>query len=344
VIEAIVWYATEDPDPVEEVWRRRASSGQLFYGGDPDLFGLNSTRGSAAIAIAALLSADLVPAEPLTNAVRLLAQDASIAVRSQAIHALLALFDTEPDLAIQWFVQCVSVDAVLLRMRVVERFVYFAGHHNYTEIRHILQKMICSEDPETVRSGATVSCLLALSIELAAEEAAKVRAGSTAMREAAATVYATNVANKEVGTQCRELLLVFLSDQEEGVRAKAAAAFRHISELDTREQAVLLAAFLDANPSALALEPVIRALEDSPVRLPDLVCRLVETSVDHFNADAANIFSRDALVAGHISKIVIRLYTQSDDDAIKTRCLNSIDRMEEIGFFGLSDELERIDR
>jgi hypothetical protein len=66
--------------------------------------------------------------------------------------------------------------------------------------------------------------------------------------------------------------------------------------------------------------------------------------VDHFNADAANIFSRDALVAGHISKIVIRLYTQSDDDAIKTRCLNSIDRMEEIGFFGLSDELERIDR
>ena len=40
----------------------------------------------------------------------------------------------------------------------------------------------------------------------------------------------------------------------------------------------------------------------------------------------------------------IRLYTQSDDEAIKRRCLDAIDRMEEAGFFSLSDELRRLDR
>jgi hypothetical protein len=85
-------------------------------------------------------------------------------------------------------------------------------------------------------------------------------------------------------------------------------------------------------------------VEDSPVRLPDLVCRLVEAGVEAFKTEAGDIRKATAMTAADLSKIVIRLYTQSEDDAIRKRCLNAIDRMETAGFFGLSDELGRLDR
>jgi hypothetical protein len=381
IIEMVAWYATDDPDPVEEVWRERAPSGQFYNDGDPDISGLNSTRGAAANAIARLLFEPREPPRVLIAAVDHLAHDQSVAVRSQGVYALLALLNTRRDLAIRWFVECVSIDPVLLKTRLIENFVHNAGLRDYLAIRVILRKMIASDEMKTVEAGARLCCLLALGIEPAKCDAEQVRAGLTlprwripaylptksrrlitwfrgvlqrrhkvgregasTRREAAATIYATNVAHEEVGRACRELLLPFFVDAEDAVRAKAATAFRHISALDTSQQSKLLLAFLDATPGQTALVPVIRALEDSPVRLPDLVCRLVEAGIKAFKTDASNIRTQGAMIASDLSKIVIRLYTQSDDAMIKKRCLDAIDAMEEAGFFGLSDELARIDR
>ena len=78
--------------------------------------------------------------------------------------------------------------------------------------------------------------------------------------------------------------------------------------------------------------------------MPDLVCRLIETGIEQFKADAGDIRTRSALIAGDLSKLVIRLYAQSEDDAIKRRCLDAIDEMDEDGFFGLGDELSKLER
>jgi hypothetical protein len=344
VIEIVAWYATNDPDPAEEVWCKRAPGGQFYYGGAPDMYGLNSTRGAAANAIARLLFDKREPKDVLVVAVDRLAHDISIAVRSQAIYALLALLNARSDLAIPWFVECVSLDPILLGTRFVEHFIYYAGHRDYAAIRPVIQTMLASVDAKTVELGGRMCCLLALDVDVAKPDADQARAGSGAMRKSAARIYATNVAHKEVGTMCRQLLLPFFADAEDSVRAEAAAAFRNISELDAAEQGELLAAFLDAKPSSTALEPVIRALEDSPVRLPDLVCRLVEAGLETFRAEAGDIRKAGAMVASDLSKIVIRLYTQSDDVKIKDRCLDAIDRMEHAGFFGLAEELGKVDR
>jgi hypothetical protein len=344
IIEAIAWYATEDPDPAEEAWRKPAGGGQFYYGGDPDMSGLNSTRGAAANAIARLLFEKREPADILHNAVEHLANDASIAVRSQAVNPLLALLNTHVDLAIKWFVDCVSLDPILLKTRFVERFIYHAAFRDYAGIRPVLQQMTSSDDKATVEAGARLCCVLALGLEPAKEDAKHVREGSPLLRESAADVYATNVAHDEVGATSRELLLPFFADTEETVRAIAATAFRNIEKLETAEQAKLLGAFLEAKPSAAALEPVIRAIEDSPVRLPALVCSLVEAGVEAFKSDGGDIRQHGAMVAGDLSKIVIRLYTQSEDELIKRRCLDEIDSMEEAGFIGLADELGRLDR
>ncbi len=45
-----------------------------------------------------------------------------------------------------------------------------------------------------------------------------------------------------------------------------------------------------------------------------------------------------------LSRIVIRLYAHTRDSAIQSRCLDMIDEMERHHFFGLSAELQRLDR
>ena len=55
IIDALAWYATNDPDPDRELWRTESKSGRPYYGGDIHTAGINSVRGVMAGAIASLL-------------------------------------------------------------------------------------------------------------------------------------------------------------------------------------------------------------------------------------------------------------------------------------------------
>jgi hypothetical protein len=346
VIDAVAWYAVNDRDPEEELWQTPAHEGEFYYGGDPYSAGINSTRGAIAGAVARLLFEAPQRFERLHDAVHSLANDRSTAVRSCAIGALVAVLNTDVPKAVSWFDDCVTAHPAILATPHVERFVSFAGYRDFAGVRPAIDMMLAATDPRAVKAGALQVCLLALNDEVAgaAEVARRVECGSTAMRRAAAGVYAGNVANEVVGSECRQLLKPFFADPEESVRDEAASAFRHLASLATPDQADLLAAFLDSAPGPTALAPVVRALEDSPVQLPDLVCRLAEVCVDAFRAEAADISTSGSMVAMDLSKIVVRLYAQTADPAVQSRCLDLIDEMERHHFMGLSDELRRLDR
>jgi len=344
VIDAIAWYAINDPDPDIELWKTPSGGGQPYYGGDIHSAGMNSVRGGIAGAIAHLLFDKPDRFERLRNGLDHLVHDKTIAVRSCTIEPLLAVLNIDSSVAISWFGECVAADTALLGTRDVERFLYFASHRNYIAIRPVLQTMLSVTDDKVVESAARQICLAAFSIAESKEDAATVRTGSSIMRKAAAAVYATNVANDTVGPICRETIIQFLTDADDDVRTEAASAFRHIAQITTDEQAKLLKAFVDGNPNRGALEEVVRALEDSPVQLPDLVCGLAERCIEVFREDAGDISKAGSMVAMDLSRIVIRLYTQTEDGSIKSRCLNLIDQMELYNFIGLSDELQRLDR
>ena len=48
--------------------------------------------------------------------------------------------------------------------------------------------------------------------------------------------------------------------------------------------------------------------------------------------------------AGVISKLVVRLYAQTTDEILRTKCLDLIDQMEWFGFYGIDAELAEHDR
>jgi hypothetical protein len=344
MIDLITWYALNDPDPHEEVWRKSSGSEHFYYGGDPYAAGINSTRGTIAGVIAHLLFVQPEQFDRLQAAVQGLVSDRTIAVRSCAIRPLLAVLNRDPQKAISWFIECVSVDPVLLETPIVDRFLQFAGYQDYDGIRPVVHTMLESPSPKVIEAGARQVCVLALDVEAARVDAERIQRGTSVMRKAAAEVYSTNVAHEVVGSTCRQLLKPFFADSDESVRAQTGLAFRHLASLSLNEQADLLAAFLEAGPEKAALEPLVHALESSLVQLPDLVCRFAERCIEVYRAEAGDISTAASGVAMYLSKIVVRLYAQTEDPAVQSRCLNMIDEMERHHFLGLSDELQRLDR
>ena len=44
MLDVVAWYATEDPDPTEELWRKDAGANAPYYGGDPHFHGIYRDR------------------------------------------------------------------------------------------------------------------------------------------------------------------------------------------------------------------------------------------------------------------------------------------------------------
>lgn len=344
IIDLVAWYASNDPDPDKELWKTRARSGQYYHGGNPRDAGINSVRGSMAGALAELLFDKPARFERLKDAVHSVSHDRSVAVRACAVTPLLAVLNIDASTAIAWFRDCLSLNQVLFDGRDVAQFLHFAVSRDYAAMRPVIRAMLASRSEAAVTASAEQVCLWALDNEAPKDDAERVRTGTSPMRKAAAHVYSTNIAHEIVGSECWRLLKPFFADPDEEVRAEAASAFRYISDLSTEMQAELLAAFLGAPPNRKALEEVVRALEDSPIRLPDLVCTLSERCVEAFRDKAGDISEASSMVAMELSKIVIRLYAQTDDASIQRRCLALMDTMEQYHWLGLNEELRRLDR
>ena len=160
VIEAVAWYAANDPDPDQELWKVAAYKGQRYYGGQPYTAGINSTRGEAAGAIQQMLFDSPGRFTLLEKPVDSLVHDKSVAVRSCAIGVLLAILNVDAQKAIRWFKECVDTDPAILNTPYVERFIKYAGYQDYVSIQPILELMLNSEESSVAEAGARqIACL-----------------------------------------------------------------------------------------------------------------------------------------------------------------------------------------
>ena len=57
-VKMLHWLATHHPDPKKEIWDKETTNDKPKYGRDILNHGINTTRGSAAVAIGALISTD----------------------------------------------------------------------------------------------------------------------------------------------------------------------------------------------------------------------------------------------------------------------------------------------
>lgn len=338
----LAWYAINDLDPTRETWATKSQSGALYYDGDPYGHGINTNRGNAARAIRALLFADYTRRPILDEALRVLVRDRSVAVRSCVIECLYPVWNHDRDEAVALFLEAVEQTPDVWPTPHWEQFIHYAVRTHYEKLRPMLVAALSSPNDKVAKAAARQICIAQLTSDSTAE-LDQLMTGGEAARLGVADVASANLKDADVGGICADLLRTLFFDSSDKVRGEASTCFwKADSDLLVRSQD-LIAVFIESPAFGLNRNPLLDALEESHAPMPEITIRSLERFMASATAETGHVANASAIDAGHVAKLVFRLYEQSTSQDTCKRCLDMIDRMEELRFYGIESELKLVD-
>jgi hypothetical protein len=339
----LLCYALYDPDPERELWRAETPDGQVYYGGEVLSAGINSTGGSAVNAIAKLIFADKNRASYFYYPMQQIIRDSSIAVRSCAAEVLVAMLNYDRDLAVNFFLKLCETEDALLATSTVENFLYYAVPTHFKKLVPILERMLASDLPEVVKVGARQACLSSLMIEEARYLGESCLAGTETHRISAAEIFVANLKIAQFRQFCETGLIQLFNDSNEAVHSQASRCFFEFEGQELGNYRQLVEDFVESRAFATNHRELIHALEKTTAKLPDITCsiceKIVSISKSNNRSDTSHIPYADK-----ISKLLIRVYSQSKDEKLRSRCLDLVDSMAQTGVYGLSEALQEFER
>ncbi|WP_016953846.1 NACHT domain-containing NTPase [Anabaena sp. PCC 7108] len=341
--EILLYYALNDPNPEQELWRVKTSGGQNYYGGDILMTGINSTRGSAVDAIAKLIFADKNRAAYFQASMEQIVRDSSIAVRCCAAETLIAMLNYDRDLSVNLFLELSKTEDELLGTSPVERFLYYTLNTHFQQLAPILERMIVSDLPEVVKAGARQACLSSLIIEEAHYFANRCLSDTELHRIAAAEIFVANLKISHHRQFCENSLIQLFNDNDEQVRQEAAKCFFRFEGEELGAYFTLIEAFVNSRAFETDCNHLINALKETTAKLPETVYQVCEKFVNSISF-AADIHTRNFGNVSKISELLIRLYGQSKDKSLRSRCLDLIDSLLEVEAYEITQALQEFER
>ena len=106
----------------------------------------------------------------------------------------------------------------------------------------------------------------------------------------------------------------------------------------------LIRVYIESQAFPSPHDDLLRQLTASTWQLPDVVLQIAERFIQSGGGKASDMQCAESADGSEVAKLVVRLYAQTSDDAVKDKCLNHIDQMEFNGFYGIDQELNRVDR
>jgi hypothetical protein len=340
ILNILTCYAINDPDPQQELWRTEAQGAGFYYGGDIFSTGINSTRGSAVGAISKLIFADKARTAFFQDSLWKIVTDSSLAVRSCAAETLIAVINYDRSFAVKLFQQLCDTDELLLGTYPVERFLHYMLQRHFQELKPILERAISSTVPSVAEVGATQACVISLVIEDGQTLANRCLSGTVVQRKAAAEVFGANFRLAEFREFCEQALIQLFNDSEKEVRNQASDCFFHLEKEQIEECTSLIEAFVESLAFADSHAELIRALEKSTARLPDITVRLCERFVEVVGRKYSDIRTSVLLDAQTITKLLLQTYSQTRERQLQSRCLDLIDRLSQMETYGLRQALD----
>lgn len=84
------------------------------------------------------------------------------------------------------------------------------------------------------------------------------------------------------------------------------------------------------------------ALDEATALLPDIICGIPERLIELQAPEGSDAYQRRGCY--RLPELVLRLYRQTADDAVRKRCLDTIDRMLTHGISDIDSELGNVER
>jgi hypothetical protein len=246
---------------------------------------------------------------------------------------------------VELFVTLCEDEEALLGTRYVERFLYYATSTHFESLKPILEKMLQSHIAEVLTAGARQICLASLNQEEAIPIALNCVSGSEAQQLGAAEVFAANLRNSRFRAYCEEFLIKLFDSPYEIVQTAASHCFDRFQSDELGEYTELIGTFVNSRAFEINHYGLLHVLENTTARLPEVTILICEKFLDQTGISAGDIRTGAAGESDTISKLIIRVYSQSQaDENIESRCLDIIDRMAQIRAYGLSKALSLFER
>jgi hypothetical protein len=201
-----------------------------------------------------------------------------------------------------------------------------------------------SLEPEVATVGARQACLASLFVEEAHPLADGCISGTEAQQMSAAEVCAANLRTASFRSVCEEALIALFNSPYEKVRAKAGTCFHGFGGEELGAYEALIDTFVQSPAFASHYFNLIHALDQTTAKLPKVTCLVCERFLNTFGREAGDIRTGHAADADIVCRLIVRVYSETRDDEIKTRCLDVIDRMVQTRAFGFEKVLALYDR
>ena len=335
--------AAEHTDPEAELWEGETP----YYGGDILTHGINTVRGYAAETIRDLVSADARYLAVFSLTIEKLVVDPSLAVRACVASTLHAVARHDIPLALRWSSLLFEADDRLLATAYVQRFIHQGLGEHWSHFSAVIQRMLTSSHEKVKEAGGTSACLARLyHVEADALSKAALN-GDMHCRLGACEVAKSNLLIANCRAWCDTALVKLFSDESPEVRKKAAGCFWHLWQSPDTPLADfdgLIRSFL-ASP-AFADEPtfLLHALEETKHQVPEAVLDVCEVFIVRCSEGARDIRTSLAADEHTIGKLVFTAYAQLKSQAMQTRALNVIDRMNLEGLSSANAHLAEFER
>jgi hypothetical protein len=342
--DILTWYALNDPDPRQELWRTQAANGQVYYRGDVLMDGINTVRGTAANAIASLISADKTRVPYFQSVLIVMVSDPSIAVRARVAEALSAVLNYDRDLAIQLFLDLCATEDVLLGTQTVKDFLYYAAQTHFETLKPIIERMIASDLPDVIQAGSRQACVASLRIKDARSLAVQCLSGTESHQLGAAEIFVMKFRSAYFREFCQTGLVRLFQSTSEKVRNQVARCFSKLEEDELSQHIELANQFIQSPAFIDNSYDLIRALEKTTARLPELTYSACDRYANHLieqHARSGRVFRE----VNSISQLLVKVYSQSTINSnLQSQCLDLIDRLAEMEVYGLEKALDEFER
>lgn len=327
-VDMLHWIAIEHPNPRRELWKSNEEHPTIYYGGSISDSGLNSDRGRAVLAIAQLIQNKSDYIERFSKTLdRLVDEEKTLSVKSCGVRVAASLIGSSKEMALKLFLDLTQENPALLSIKSSDHFLAWAIQDNFELVEPSLLAMLRSEEEKESEAGARLLSLAKLYSQPVDDFIEEALQGQPSQRLGLAKVAARNISQSDSRVWCERILGLLFSDFDEGVRGAAASCFRELSEVDLSLYNRLVVDFsvspsFQSNPSSL-----MRVLEETKFRLPDLTMDVCENFILQISTDNTHPFSTNYIDDSSLGTLVFRIYQQYQDADIGRRALDLIDEM-----------------
>jgi hypothetical protein len=219
----------------------------------------------------------------------------------------------------------------------------YIGNVNPDVIDPVIQRMLASDDADARGAGGALAAFAALEWSRP-ELMDQALAGDAKVREGMANVCAARLDRTSNTALVTSALLTLMNDDEDAVRKAVASVGPHLRKQPLRPFANLLGALIESSAYEHATPQLLLTLQYAPDKVDDLALKAAQRFLDLNGKDAGDSRTGAAGDAHYISELVVRGLAQSRDRAHRSALLDVLDRLLEVGVYGINEAIAEAER